>query len=161
MIQCTLPGESKPFLELFFGHCFGFVTGFAGLSLLRKQMSTRTNMRQSAAARGWDHLFWQKQAVRGAQLPHDTSLYTKQQVTGFPKSYLFHPEFKTKVIPAAVGIDQICTATWGLSVHGFFVKGKIKPSVTPGGVWVCVCESFLLEASEKRLFMSLKKLFSS
>lgn len=133
VIQHTLPGESKPFfLELFLWRYFGAFcySVFAGLSLLRKQMSTRTSMRQSMAVCGWDHLFWQKQAVKWAQLPHDTSLYTKQQVTGFPKSYLFHQEFKNRLLPAAVGTDQICIATQGLFVQGFSVKDEIKPAVT-------------------------------
>lgn len=146
------------FLELFFWQYFG---GFcysvcAGLSLLSTQMSTRTSMRQSVAACVWDHLFWQKQAVKWAQLPHDTSLNTKQQVTGFPKSYLFHQEFKTKLLPAAVGKDQICIATQAVFVQGLFVKDEIKPLVHRRD------ESLLLsEASEKKRFINLKKLFSS
>lgn len=105
---------------------------------------------------GWDHLFWQKQVVKWAQLPHDISLYTKEQVTGFPKSYLFHQELKNKLFPAAVGKDQICIATQELFVQGSFVKDEIKPSVTREE-W----KLSLLEASEERMFMSLKKLFSS
>lgn len=58
VIQHALPGETKPFFRLFF-----FYSNFTGLHLLRKQMSTRASTRQSAAACGWDHLFWQKQAV--------------------------------------------------------------------------------------------------
>lgn len=90
-------------------------------------MSTRASMRQSMAACGCDHLSWQKQVVKWAQLPHDTSLYTKQQVTGFPKSYLFHQEFKIKLFPAAVGKDQICIATQELFVQCSFVKDEINP----------------------------------
>lgn len=81
---------------------------------------------------------------------------TEQQVTGFPKSYLFHQQFKTKLLPAAVGKDQICIATQAVFVQGLLVKDEIKPLVHRRD------ESFLLsEASEKRLFINLKKLFSS
>lgn len=118
-IQKTLPGESKPFsVELGFFAIAGGLPwlSLSGLSLLSRWMSTRTSMRQSTAECGWDRLFWQKQALKWAQLPHDTSLYTKQQVAGFPKSYLFHQELKPKLLPAAVGKDQICVATQGLFV---------------------------------------------
>lgn len=90
-------------LNLFLDFFLFFYSIFTGLHLLRKQMSTRASMRQSAAACGWDHLFWQKQAVTWAQLPHDTSLYTKQRVTGFPKAICFTRNSKTSSFQQLLG----------------------------------------------------------